>query len=258
MKKALPKAPSLKKKKSLNELECYVIQGASGSTSFTLCITTSTQKKFTPVLGSLPRKSPAKYLKQTHFQTFLSPRHFCRHCQGSKSKHGEENKQNIAQPSPALLPCAKPLQWDDHSQAGSWIGLGFLKKRLLQLPVPPSTMGTVGRSITSSASSGGREEHTDPTVSEAKEDQTKPLHHISIKENQVQNDKRRVQRACCAQGGVLLALPGRFDSSLVTPCHQNIAGVSNLAEPAECMETNCVNKQSNPSVLLSVQLRTSS
>lgn len=85
-------------------------------------------KEFTPVLGTLPRKSPAKYLKQTHFQTFLSPRHFCRHCQGSKSKHGEENKQNIPQPSPALLPCAKPRQWDDHSQAGSWIGLGFLKK----------------------------------------------------------------------------------------------------------------------------------
>lgn len=91
-----------------------------------------------------------------------------------------------------------------------------------------------------------------PTVSEAKKDQIKPSHNVAIEEKQAQNDKRRVKQACCAQGGVLLALPERFDSSLVTPCHQNIAGIPNLAEPADCMETNCVNKQSNPSVLLSV------
>lgn len=113
-------------------------------------------------------------------------------------------------------------------------------------------MGILGRNIIAWHLQEEGKSTMIPTASEAREDQTKPLHCVAIKEKQVQNDKRQVKQACCSQGGVLLALPGRFDSSLVTPCHQNIAGVSNLAEPADCMETNCVNKQSNPSVLLSV------
>lgn len=45
-----------------------------------------------------------------------------------------------------------------------------------------------------------------PTVPEAKGDWIKPLHYVAMKEKQVQNDKRRVKQACCAQGGVLLPL----------------------------------------------------
>lgn len=111
----MPRATSQKKTQS--ELERYETQAEYGSASFTVCIT-STQKKFTPVLGTLPKKSPAKYLKQTHFQIFLTPRHFRRDCQGSESKHGEENKQNNLRPSPARLPRAKPPQWDDRSWDG--------------------------------------------------------------------------------------------------------------------------------------------
>lgn len=50
------------------------------------------------------------------------------------------------------------------------------------------------------------------------------------------------------RGENLLPFSAGFDSILVTPCHQNIDRVSNLAGPARCMETICINKQTNPSL----------
>jgi len=102
-------------------------------------------KKFTPVLGTLPKKIPAKYLKQTHFQTFLTPRHFRRDCQGSKSKHERTNKTTLGQAQLASLMQSHPSGMTI-AGVGSQVrpGTSFLKKRLLQHPGPTSCHGHHG------------------------------------------------------------------------------------------------------------------